>query len=164
MTGSSEYLTGTTHGGEQESVGVTLSAALAGGMGGVTGVPMALALSMFERGTNERRGAFAPEMVVDPDSFFDELAPLCTPTRADANELLVITLTTLDEDRYSSSHRNESWRESEMSQIDYASTSIRVRDDITGGPPAGVAANRQPRDLVGPARSAWPLRRRSATL
>lgn len=77
--------------GERKTVAVTGSAAPAGGMGGATGVPMALGLSMFAGGKIEKHGVFAPEMIIDPDSFFDELAPLCTPERANATELLIIT-------------------------------------------------------------------------
>jgi saccharopine dehydrogenase-like NADP-dependent oxidoreductase len=80
-----------TRGGKRTTMGVSLSALPPGGMGGATGVPMAVALSMLARGLIDRRGAFAPEGGIDPDAFFDELAPLCRPARADHKDLLVVT-------------------------------------------------------------------------
>jgi hypothetical protein len=46
---------------------------------------------MLGEGKIDRRGVFTPEEGVDPDAFFDELAPLCEPKRASGKELLVIT-------------------------------------------------------------------------
>lgn len=81
--------------GKPRKVGTCLSAAPHGGMrqetmGGVTGVPLATALALFARGKIDRRGVFAPEGAIDPDAFFDELAPLCTPEKKDAKELVRI--------------------------------------------------------------------------
>jgi saccharopine dehydrogenase-like NADP-dependent oxidoreductase len=89
------YATGTRD-GKPRKVGTRLSATPFGGMkretmGGVTGVPLATALALFAKGKIEQRGVFAPEGAIDPDAFFDELAPLCTPTRKDANELVEIS-------------------------------------------------------------------------
>jgi hypothetical protein len=42
-------------------------------------------------GKIDRRGVFAPEGVIDRDAFFDELAPLCTPAKKDAKELVEIS-------------------------------------------------------------------------
>jgi saccharopine dehydrogenase-like NADP-dependent oxidoreductase len=77
--------------GKRTTVGVAPTSAPAGGMGGATGVPMAVALAMFARGQVERHGVFAPEAIIQPDPFFDELAPLCTPPRTNVKELLQIT-------------------------------------------------------------------------
>jgi len=63
-------------------------------MGGVTGVPLATALAMFAGGKIGRRGVFAPEGAIDPDAFFDELAPLCTPDSKGAGDLVRIDLST----------------------------------------------------------------------
>jgi saccharopine dehydrogenase-like NADP-dependent oxidoreductase len=57
-------------------------------MAGVTGVPLALGLEMFARGTIERRGVLTPEAAIDPDAFFDALAPHCTPPAASGAELV----------------------------------------------------------------------------
>jgi hypothetical protein len=82
--------------GRPRRVGARLAAVPYGGMqnetmGGVTGVPLATALAMFAKGKIERRGVLAPESAIDPDAFFDELAPLCTPKKKDAKELVEIS-------------------------------------------------------------------------
>ena len=89
------YATGTKD-GKPRKVGARLSAEPLGGMqhetmGGVTGVPLATALALFARGKIDRRGVFAPEGAIDPDAFFDALAPLCTPTKKTAKELVEIS-------------------------------------------------------------------------
>jgi saccharopine dehydrogenase-like NADP-dependent oxidoreductase len=78
-------------GGKQTAVGVTVSAGVGGGMGGATGVPMAIGLKMFATGQITRQGVFAPEALIDPDDFFNELGPLCSTPRANAKEMLIIT-------------------------------------------------------------------------
>ena len=83
--------------GEPTRVGVRLSAAPYGGlkrgtMGSLTGVPLATALALFAGGKIDRRGVFAPEGGIDPDAFFDALAPLCTPAKKNAKELVEITV------------------------------------------------------------------------
>lgn len=78
-----------TRGGKRMTVGVSPFALPAGGMGGATGVPMAVGLAMLARGAIGRRGVFAPEGVVDPDAFFDELAPLCSPPLVNGQALLL---------------------------------------------------------------------------
>jgi saccharopine dehydrogenase (NAD+, L-lysine-forming) len=90
------YAVGTKD-GKPTRVGTRLSAAPFGGMknetmGGVTGVPLATALAMFAKGKIDRRGVFAPEGAIDPDAFFDELAPLCTPQKRNAKELVEIDI------------------------------------------------------------------------
>ena len=74
-------------------MGVTVTASPGGGMGGATGIPMAIGLKLLHMGRIKGRGVFAPEMVIDPDDFFDELGPLCTIPSAKANsdEMLLIT-------------------------------------------------------------------------
>jgi saccharopine dehydrogenase-like NADP-dependent oxidoreductase len=77
--------------GKQTAVGVTVSAGVGGGMGGATGVPMAIGLKMFATGQITRHGVFAPEELIDPDDFFNELGPLCLTPRANSKEMLIIT-------------------------------------------------------------------------
>jgi saccharopine dehydrogenase-like NADP-dependent oxidoreductase len=90
------YAAGTKD-GKPRRVGTRLAAEPFGGMqhetmGGVTGVPLATALAMFAKGKIGRWGVFAPEGAIDPDAFFDELAPLCTPKKKDAKELVEISI------------------------------------------------------------------------
>jgi saccharopine dehydrogenase-like NADP-dependent oxidoreductase len=77
--------------GKQTAVGVTVSAGVGGGMGGATGVPMAIGLKMFATGQITRQGVFTPEELIDPDDFFNELGPLCSTPRANVKEMLIIT-------------------------------------------------------------------------
>ena len=76
--------------GRKTAVGVTVSAAVGGGMGGATGIPMAIGLNMLGRGKITRKGVFAPEAVIDPDDFFNELGPLCRDKRAGSRDMLNI--------------------------------------------------------------------------
>lgn len=90
------YAAGTKD-GKPRRVGTRLTAAPYGGMkretmGGVTGVPLATALAMFAKGKIDRRGVFAPEGAIQPDALFDELAPLCTPKKKNAKDLVEIDI------------------------------------------------------------------------
>jgi len=78
---------------QASAVGVTVTAGTGGGMGGATGIPMAIGLKLLATGRIKRRGVFAPEMVIDPDDFFDAFGPLCTKpsAKADAKEMLLVT-------------------------------------------------------------------------
>ncbi len=80
-----------TRDGKPTTVGITVLAMPSGGMGGSTGVPLAVALSLFADGKIDRRGVSAPESVIDPDTFFDALAPLCTPPRSGSKEMLLVS-------------------------------------------------------------------------
>ncbi len=44
------------------------------------------------RQDERRRGVFTPEEAINPDAFFDELAPLCTPKKKNAKELVEIDI------------------------------------------------------------------------
>lgn len=85
-----------SRGGAPRRVGALILGAPDGGMGGITGIPLALGLSLFESDDTPLRGVFAPEGVVDPDAFFEALAPFChapgneTPF-ASADELVLVT-------------------------------------------------------------------------
>lgn len=79
--------------GQEKSVGVTVAAGVGGGMGGATGIPMAIGLKLMNSGKIKGQGVFAPEQVIDPGDFFNELGPLCTipSAKANAEEMLIIT-------------------------------------------------------------------------
>jgi saccharopine dehydrogenase-like NADP-dependent oxidoreductase len=76
--------------GKPTTAGAAVLAMPSGGMGGATGVPMAVALSLFADGKIGRRGVSTPETAIDPDTFFDALAPLCTPPRTGSDDMLLI--------------------------------------------------------------------------
>jgi saccharopine dehydrogenase-like NADP-dependent oxidoreductase len=80
-----------TRGGVEETAAATLTSAPAGGMGGATGVPLALSLALTTVDPQRRRGVFAPEELVDPVRFFDLLAPICTPRRNGHGELVLLS-------------------------------------------------------------------------
>ena len=77
-------------GGTSRTVGVALKSVPPFGMGGITGIPLAVALKMFVAGHVKRRGVFAPEGAIDPDPFFDALAPYCNPPCDSGEALLAI--------------------------------------------------------------------------
>ena len=62
-------------GGRRRICSAWLSGEIAGGMGANTCIPTALAVQMLAQGLISRRGAFAPEQVIEPDTFFQRLAP-----------------------------------------------------------------------------------------
>lgn len=82
--------TGSRH-GQRASAAATISSAPIGSMGAITGIPMAIGLKMIAEGKIERPGVFAPEAVIDPDAFFDALAPYCEPKRTNHEDMLIIT-------------------------------------------------------------------------
>jgi hypothetical protein len=51
---------------------------------------MAVALSLFAEGKIDRRGVSTPETAIDPDIFFDALAPLCKPPRTSSQDMLLV--------------------------------------------------------------------------
>ena len=73
------------------SVAATLLSAPAVGMGGATGVPLALGLAVLRPEGELKRGVFAPEAIVNPAEFFNHLAPLCSPAKAGVADLLLIS-------------------------------------------------------------------------
>jgi hypothetical protein len=78
-------------GNESANVGALVLGMPGGGMGGATGVPLAVGLSLFAQGRLERRGVFAPERAIEPDVFFDALAPLCSPAFGSGREMVAVT-------------------------------------------------------------------------
>jgi len=51
---------------------------------------VAVGLDLLARHRITRAGVFAPEAVVDPDAFFDILAPLCTPPKTSHEDLVLV--------------------------------------------------------------------------
>jgi saccharopine dehydrogenase-like NADP-dependent oxidoreductase len=78
-------------GGREASVAAAVLSAPAVGMGGATGVPLALGLAIVRPEGEARRGVFAAEAMVDPDEFFERLAPLCTPAKKGRGELVLVS-------------------------------------------------------------------------
>ncbi len=79
-----------TKDGKAVRVGVSVSA-FPKGMASATGVPLALGLRQLIEGRIGAPGVFAPEAVIEPDRFFDQLAPYCVPTVARSSDLLSVT-------------------------------------------------------------------------
>ncbi|MFO7560623.1 MAG: saccharopine dehydrogenase NADP-binding domain-containing protein [Desulfobacterales bacterium] len=77
--------------GQSATAGCMITSAPSGGMGGATGVPLAVGAMLLEKRTVSKKGVFAPEGVVRPDDFFDILGPLCTPERNGVNETVLTT-------------------------------------------------------------------------
>jgi saccharopine dehydrogenase-like NADP-dependent oxidoreductase len=80
-------------GGEAARAAATVLGMPAGGMGGATGVPLAVVLALFAKGQLDCRGVVAPEAVIDPHAFFDALAPHCSEPFATGEEMILITKT-----------------------------------------------------------------------
>ncbi len=77
--------------GKAVRVGVSVRA-FPKGMANATGVPLALGLRQLIEGRIGAPGVFAPEAVIEPDRFFDQLAPYCVPTVARSSDLLSVTI------------------------------------------------------------------------
>ncbi|WP_379552465.1 saccharopine dehydrogenase family protein [Qipengyuania sp. DGS5-3] len=54
-----------------------------GGMGASTGIPAAIALRLIADGAITRRGVFAPEDIISPESFFECFATFCDSSSSD---------------------------------------------------------------------------------
>ena len=80
-----------TKDGKTARVGVSVST-VPKGMANSTGVPLALGLRQLLEGRLATPGVFAPEAVIEPDSFFDQLVPYCDPPVARSSELLNVTI------------------------------------------------------------------------
>lgn len=77
--------------GRAASAAAAVLSAPPGGMGGSTGVPLALALAMLQSGGEVKHGVFAPEAILDAKAFFDRLAPFCDPVKAGVADLVLVT-------------------------------------------------------------------------
>jgi saccharopine dehydrogenase-like NADP-dependent oxidoreductase len=78
-------------GGSPASAAATILSAPGVGMGGATGVPLAVGLAVARPDGEQKRGVFPPEAIIDPQAFFDRLAPLCHPVRRSAADLLLVS-------------------------------------------------------------------------
>ena len=77
--------------GKEASVAGTVTAVPPGQMGGATGVPLAIGLALLAEGKITRTGVFAPEGGIDPDTFFEAMAPYCEPKVSSGKDLLLMT-------------------------------------------------------------------------
>ncbi|MBU0993414.1 MAG: saccharopine dehydrogenase NADP-binding domain-containing protein [Proteobacteria bacterium] len=77
--------------GKLASAACMITSAPAGGMGGATGVPLAVAAMLLGKGAVLAKGVFAPEAAISPEVFFNTLGPLCAPARNGAQDLVLTT-------------------------------------------------------------------------
>lgn len=77
--------------GKQVRQGAVVLALPPTGMGGATGVPLACGLAELAAGRLEKRGVFAPEEVIDPSSYLEEVGKRCRPVRGSAGEMLLVS-------------------------------------------------------------------------
>ena len=75
-------------GGKQAISAAAILSAPPGGMAGATSVPLSLAVPLFRRGFEKTSGVYAPEDILDPDTFFDLLAPHCVGSFRSGKELV----------------------------------------------------------------------------
>ena len=77
--------------GKPASAACAILSAPPGGMGGVTGIPLAIGATMILRNEITKFGVFSPEGVLEPDAFLNAIAPLCSPVKAGANDMVLTT-------------------------------------------------------------------------
>lgn len=77
--------------GRPATIAGTVRSAPPVGMGGATGVPLAVGLDVVRAELGVERGVFAPEAILDPVAFFDALAPLCDPVCRSTRDLVILT-------------------------------------------------------------------------
>ncbi len=77
--------------GKPARVGVSVNT-VPKGMANSTGVPLALGLRQLLEGRLATPGVFAPEAVIDADTFFDQLAPYCDPPMARSSDVLKVVI------------------------------------------------------------------------
>jgi len=77
--------------GRAMRVGATLTATPPGGMGGATGLPLAVGASLLLDGRVDAPGVHPPEAAIPVAPFFDRLARLCIPRRDDGAALVRVT-------------------------------------------------------------------------
>ena len=77
--------------GKPASCASMICSAPDGGMGGATGIPLAVGVMLMAKGLINKKGVFAPEGVINPVVFFNELAPLCRPIKRNMDDLIAIT-------------------------------------------------------------------------
>jgi len=84
------------HAGQPASAAVAFTSGPQGGMGAVTGIPLALGVSLLldRLGGNHsapRPGVFSPEGFFKPDDLFTKLLPYCDPQPASVDDLALLT-------------------------------------------------------------------------
>ena len=77
--------------GREATIAATVRSAPPVGMGGATGVPLAVGLGVVVPVLGTQCGVFAPEAILDPTIFFDALAPRCDPVCSSTGDLVVVT-------------------------------------------------------------------------
>ena len=77
--------------GRPATIAGTVRSAPPVGMGGATGVPLAVGLEVVRPALGAKCGVFAPESILDPVAFFDALAPLCDPVCHSTSDLAILT-------------------------------------------------------------------------
>lgn len=75
--------------GEPARVACTILSAPSGGMGGATGVPLAVVAMLIMRREISDSGVFSHESILNPDTFFNELASLCSPQKKNSDDLVM---------------------------------------------------------------------------
>jgi saccharopine dehydrogenase-like NADP-dependent oxidoreductase len=70
--------------------GYSVAAAPEGDMGGITGVPLAIATEMLLEGTISAKGVVAPEACIDPVPFFEKYRKYCVPPPEEGKVLLEV--------------------------------------------------------------------------
>lgn len=80
-----------TKAGRPASAAAALLSAPPVGMGGATGVPLAVGLAVLRPDGDANRGVFAPEAILGAKPFFDRLAPYCRPTKTGAADLVLVS-------------------------------------------------------------------------
>ena len=85
-----------TRDGRPVAVSAHLRSLPAGGMAGVTSVPLSLVIPFFRDGFGDRAGVFTPEEILDPQAFMDLLAPHCRGEFADGKALVALGEVMLD--------------------------------------------------------------------
>lgn len=77
--------------GQPARVAVALTAGPPGGMGAITGIPLALGVSLLADGRLDRAGVFTPEAIVEPEVLFEKLLPYCEPRVGSPDDLALMT-------------------------------------------------------------------------
>ncbi|RIV17873.1 saccharopine dehydrogenase [Fibrisoma montanum] len=78
-------------GGQRKQLAISLTA-FAPGMGGMTGIPLAVGLSLLAEGQLTKRGVLTPEAAFDPDAFLRVFSQYCTyPAPVAANQFVHLT-------------------------------------------------------------------------
>lgn len=75
-------------GGKRVRYGYGVSTAPPGGMAGVTGIPLTIAVEMIMNGEISQRGVLAPEACIEPLSFFERYMKYCVSPPESVEQVL----------------------------------------------------------------------------